>query len=63
MSFFRNDKTKKALLPFGQDEAIFKQYILLSNCWFGPDGDIALCPKSDGFSMMISAFKRIGFWN
>ena len=47
----------KPLMVFGQDECVFNQYLISSRQWVGPDGQRALLPKSDGLSLMMSAFQ------
>ena len=61
MSHFRKDKERKPILPFGQDEAIFKQYTLSSSSWFTPDGTSPLRPKCEGHGVMVSAFTSQAF--
>ena len=43
-------------MVIGQVESVFKQYSFGSKCWIGPDGEMKLLPKSDGYSRMVSAF-------
>jgi hypothetical protein len=48
----------RGILPivlFGQDEAIFKQFLSWWKAWSGPGGVKALWPKDDGLAVMISA--------
>ena len=40
---------------FGQDEAIFKQFLLPSKMWTGPSGERPLLPKDEGSGLMISS--------
>jgi hypothetical protein len=40
----------------GQDEAIFKQFLLNSKMWTGPNGKRPLLPKDEGSGVMISSF-------
>ena len=48
----------KPLMIFGQDENVFNQFLLKSKQeWVGPEGQRALLPKTDGISLMISAFQ------
>ena len=47
----------KPLMVFGQDECVFNQYLISSREWVGPDGQRALLPKTDGLSLMMSAFQ------
>jgi hypothetical protein len=53
----------KALICFGPNECIFKQFVLTSNAWKSPNGEIAPVPKDDGAGTMISAFqsRELGF--
>jgi hypothetical protein len=53
----------KPLIILGQDEAIFRQFLLTGSCWNGSDGSVPLVPKDDGKSIMISAFtcREFGF--
>ena len=46
----------RPILMIGQDESVYKQYSFSRKCWFGPDGETKLLPKSDGYSRMVSAF-------
>jgi len=48
-------KTAKRI--FGQDESVFNQFLLSNRQWVGPEGQRALLPKTDGLSLMISAFQ------
>ena len=48
-------KTAKRI--FGQDESVFNQFLLGNRQWVGPEGQRALLPKTDGLSLMISAFQ------
>lgn len=47
----------KPLMIFGQDETVFNQFLLKLRQWVGPLGQRALLPKTDGLSLMISAFQ------
>ena len=47
----------KPLMIFGQDESVFSQFLLKSKQWVGPLGQRALLPKTEGMSLMISAFQ------
>jgi hypothetical protein len=46
---------------FWHDEYIFKQFILTSNAWVGPNGDTVAVPKDEGQGLMISAFQSHEF--
>ena len=56
-SIFREDKPKKVLLVFGQDECIFKQFLLNNKAWQTKDGRFTCRPKDDGSGLMVSAFQ------
>ena len=47
----------KPLMIFGQDECVFSQFLLGNRQWVGPAGQRALLPKTDGLSLMLSAFQ------
>ena len=56
------------IMLFGQDEAIFKQYLSHWKAWTAPGGLKAISPKDDGLAVMISAIvsRELGFgveWN
>ena len=53
----------KALIGFGQDESILKQYAFTPKAWCAPDGTRGLIPKDEGAGVMISAFvsREYGF--
>ena len=57
----RRDKSSKPLIIFGQDEAIFKQFLFRKRQWVGPDGQRPLIPKDEGQGVMISAFQSREF--
>lgn len=46
----------KPLIVFGQDESIYKQFLLKSKAWKTPDGESQIVPKDEGAGLMISAF-------
>ena len=52
----RKKTDEKPLILIGQDESIFKQYLLTNSQWALPDGQKALLPKDEGQGIMISAF-------
>ena len=54
---------QKPLMIFGQDEAIFKQFIFSKGVWILPDGRKQLVPKDDGQGVMISSFisRELGY--
>ena len=47
----------KPLMIFGQDESVFNQFLLKSKQWVGPQGQRPLLPKTEGLSLMLSAFQ------
>ena len=47
----------KPLMIFGQDERVFNQFLLRLRQWVRPLGQRALLPKTDGLTLMISAFQ------
>lgn len=48
---------RPALLLFGQDEVIFKQFIMTLKVWLGRGGKQPLRPKYDGMGLLASAFR------
>ena len=54
---------EKALICFGQDECIFKQFTFTPKAWTAPDGQKSMIPKDEGLGVMISAFvsREFGF--
>ncbi len=52
---------EKALIMFGHDEFIFKQYTMSTKSWIGPNGETEPVPKDDGQGIMISAFQSREF--
>ena len=55
LSVRRNEGSRPVII-IGQDESVVKQYSFSSKCWQGVSGERKLLPKSDGYSLMISAF-------
>ncbi|KAI2499926.1 hypothetical protein MHU86_14547 [Fragilaria crotonensis] len=53
----RKQPGTKPLMIFGQDESVFNQFLLKTRQWVSPDGRRALLPKTDGLSLMLSAFQ------
>jgi hypothetical protein len=53
----------KPMIIFGQDECIFKQFLMTKKTWIGPNGEKNLVPKDEGLGRMISAFvsREFGF--
>ena len=47
---------RRSSIIIGQDESVFKQYSFSSKSWQGVSGERTLLPKSDGYSLMVSAF-------
>ena len=47
---------RRPSIIIGQDESVFKQYSFSSKSWQGVSGERTLLPKSDGYSLMVSAF-------
>ena len=62
-ALFFNFSVRNPLLIFGQDEAIFKQFIMTLKIWLGRGGKQPLRPKDEGIGLMASAFKgrALGF--
>jgi hypothetical protein len=52
----RKTSQVKPLICFGQDECIFKQFLLTPKAWTAPDGQKAMIQKDEGLGVMISAF-------
>ena len=46
----------RAVIIIGQDETVFKQYSFSAKCWYNNLGATKLLPKTDGISVMLSAF-------
>ncbi len=53
----RAETGKKAIIVFGQDEAIYNQNTTNTMQWVGPGGERPLLPKNNGMGKMISAFQ------
>ena len=51
----------KALISFGHDKCIFKQFTFSAKSWQGPNGEIVVIPKDDGLGIMISTFQSHEF--
>jgi hypothetical protein len=47
----------KPLMIFGQDESVYSQFLFGNRQWVGPKGQRPLLPKTDGLSIMVSAFQ------
>jgi hypothetical protein len=60
-SVFRKDKSRKILICLGQDECIFKQYLLHRKAWQSKSGRFRIRPKDDGSGVMVSAFQSREF--
>ena len=48
---------QKPLMIFGQDESVFNQFLLKPKQWVAPQGQRAILPKTEGMSLMLSAFQ------
>ena len=48
--------TEKALIIFGQDKCIYKQYLYKNMFWIGPNGETPLMHKTNGQALMILGF-------
>jgi hypothetical protein len=55
------DPQEKALIMFGHDKCIFKQYTMSTKSWAGPNKETMPVPKDDGQDIMISAFQSSEF--
>ena len=53
----RAEQGKKAMIVFGQDEAIYNQNTTNTMQWVGPGGEWPLIPKNNGMGKMISAIQ------
>ena len=53
--------TSKPLICFGHDEYIFKQSLMPSKQWYGPNKETFICPKDEGLGTVISAFQSREF--
>ena len=53
----RKPPVLKSLMIFGQDVSVFNQFLLKPKQWVGPLGQRPLLPKTDGMSLMLSAFQ------
>ena len=51
----RKPLNSQPIIIYGQDETVVKSNIFSSRCWHNPSGASELLPKSDGYSLMISA--------
>eukprot|EP00957_Ditylum_brightwellii_P003998 304398-Ditylum_brightwellii.AAC.1 len=62
-SVFRRDKDRKMPRSLGQDECIFKQYLLHQKTWQSKDGHFRIHPKDDDSGLMTSGFqgREFGF--
>ena len=52
----RIDPDAKELIIMGQDESVYKQNSNPNKCWYDGIGSTSLLPKSDGLSLMVSAY-------
>ena len=46
----------RPIIMIGQDECIFKQFLIVGKQWCLPDGSTAVNPKEEGMGIMLSAF-------
>jgi hypothetical protein len=53
----RKPQHQKPLMIFGQDESVFNQFLLKPKQWVASLGQRALLPKTEGMSLMLSAFR------
>ena len=56
-SVFREDKDRKILIGFGQDEVINKQFIMNKKAWHNSQGNFQCRPKDGGAGIMISGMQ------
>lgn len=56
-----NRSLRSALIIFGQDEAIYRQFMMNSKLWAGRGGKQTIRPKDPGQGLMISAIKSRAF--
>lgn len=56
-----NQSLRNALIIFGQDEAIYRQFMMNSKLWAGRGGKQTIRPKDPGQGLMISAIKSRAF--
>ena len=52
----RKSYMDRPVIIIGQDKCVIKQYSFSSKAWHGKNEEKKLLPKSDGYSLMISAF-------
>ena len=52
----RKKECEKPIIMIGQDECIYKQYLLVKKQWILPDGTTAVNPKDEGMGIMLSSF-------
>ena len=52
----RKKQGEKTIIMIGQDEAIFKQFLISAKQWNLPDGTCAPNPKDEGQGVMLSIF-------
>ena len=53
---FRKKEEDKPIIMIGQDECIFKQFLLVKKQWYLPDGTTSVNPKGEGMGIMLSSF-------
>ena len=52
----RKKENERPIIMIGQDECIFKQFLIVRKQWVLPDGTAALNPKDEGMGIMLSSF-------
>ena len=52
----RKKEGDKPIIMIGQDESVYKQYLINSKQWNLPDGTTAVNPKDEGHGIMLSSF-------
>ena len=52
----RKKKEDKPVIMIGQDECVFKQYLIVKKQWILHDGTSAVNPKEEGAGVMLSSF-------
>jgi hypothetical protein len=53
----RKSPDVRPLMIFGQDESAYSQFLFGNRQWVGPKGQRPLLPKTNGLSIMVSAFQ------
>ena len=52
----RKNEKDRPIIMIGQDEYIYKQFLLVRKQWTLPDGTTAINPKDEGMGIMLSSF-------